>query len=39
MRKKAMAASMADADAMVDACERNGVFFNLGTNRRWDRGI
>ena len=36
--EKAMAASMADADAMVDACERNGVFFNLGTNRRWDRG-
>ena len=36
--EKAMAASMADADAMVDACERNGVFFNLGTNRRWDPG-
>jgi predicted dehydrogenase len=37
--EKAMAASMADADAMVEACESNGVFFNLGTNRRWDRGF
>ena len=37
--EKAMAASMADADAMVEACERNGVSFNLGTNRRWDRGF
>ena len=36
--EKAMAASMADADAMVEACEANGVFFNMGTNRRWDRG-
>ncbi|MDP6039226.1 MAG: Gfo/Idh/MocA family oxidoreductase [Candidatus Latescibacteria bacterium] len=36
--EKAMAASMAGADAMVEACERNGVFFNMGTNRRWDRG-
>ena len=37
--EKAMAASMADADAMTEACESNGVFFNLGTNRRWDRGF
>ena len=37
--EKAMASSMADADAMVEACESNGVFFNLGTNRRWDRGF
>ena len=37
--EKAMAASMPDADAMVEACESNGVFFNLGTNRRWDRGF
>ena len=37
--EKAMAASMADADAIVEACEANGVFFNLGTNRRWDRGF
>ena len=37
--EKAMAASMPEADAMVEACESNGVFFNLGTNRRWDRGF
>ena len=36
--EKAMASSMAEADAMVEAIERNGVFFNLGTNRRWDPG-
>jgi predicted dehydrogenase len=34
--EKAMAASLAEADAMVEALERNGVFFNLGTNRRWN---
>ena len=34
--EKAMAASMAEADAMVAACEQKGVFFNIGTNRRWD---
>jgi predicted dehydrogenase len=33
--EKAMAASLAEADAMVEAMERNNVFFNLGTNRRW----
>ena len=37
--EKAMAASMDDADAMVEAVERNGAFFNLGTNRRWDPGF
>jgi len=37
--EKAMAASMPEAEAMVAACENNGVFFNLGTNRRWDRGF
>ena len=37
--EKAMAASMAEADAMVEAVERNGVFFNLGTNRRWHPGF
>ena len=37
--EKAMAASMAEADAMVEACEKNGVFFNLGTNRRYDSGF
>lgn len=36
--EKAMAASMAEADEMVEAVERNGAFFNLGTNRRWDPG-
>ncbi|MEX1020392.1 MAG: Gfo/Idh/MocA family oxidoreductase [Litorilinea sp.] len=34
--EKAMAASLAEADAMVEALERNDVFFNLGTNRRWN---
>lgn len=34
--EKAMAASLAEADAMVEALERKGVFFNLGTNRRWN---
>ena len=33
--EKAMSAALAEADAMVAALERNGVFFNLGTNRRW----
>ena len=37
--EKAMAASMDQADAMVESVERNGVFFNLGTNRRWDTGF
>jgi UDP-N-acetyl-2-amino-2-deoxyglucuronate dehydrogenase len=36
--EKAMAASLADADAMVEAVERNGVFLNMGTNRRWSPG-
>jgi len=37
--EKAMAASMAETDAMVEAVERNGVAFNLGTNRRWHTGF
>ena len=37
--EKAMSASMDEADAMVEAVERNGVAFNLGTNRRWDTGF
>ena len=37
--EKAMAASMDDADAIVEAVERNSVFFNLGTNRRWHTGF
>ena len=36
--EKAMAASMQDADAMVEAVERNGVHFALGTHRRWHSG-
>jgi predicted dehydrogenase len=36
--EKAMAASMAEAEAMVAAVERNKVVFNLGTNRRWHPG-
>ena len=34
-----MAASMDDAQAMVEAAERNNVVFNLGTNRRFYRGF
>lgn len=37
--EKAMAASLAEADAMVDTVERHGVAFNLGTNRRWHPGF
>ncbi|MSP12024.1 MAG: Gfo/Idh/MocA family oxidoreductase [Chloroflexi bacterium] len=33
--EKPLAASMAEADAMVEAVERNHVVFNMGTNRRW----
>ena len=33
-----MAASVDEADVMVAACEEHGVFFNVGTNRRWDPG-
>lgn len=33
--EKALAASLAEAEAMVAAVERNGVVFNMGTNRRW----
>ena len=34
--EKAMAASMAEADAMVEALEGGGAILNLGANRRWD---
>ncbi len=37
--EKAMAASLQEADAIVEAVERNGVVFNLGTNRRWNTGF
>jgi predicted dehydrogenase len=33
--EKAMAASLREADAMVEAVERSGAAFNLGANRRW----
>ena len=33
--EKAFSASLAEADAMVAALERNNVYLNLGTNRRW----
>ncbi|MSP14729.1 MAG: Gfo/Idh/MocA family oxidoreductase [Chloroflexi bacterium] len=34
--EKALAASMDEADAMLEAVERNHVYLNMGTNRRWD---
>ena len=34
-----MAASMQDANAMVEAAERNNVVFNIGTNRRFYNGF
>ena len=37
--EKAMAASLAEADAMVQAVEANRVAFNMGTNRRWHTGF
>ena len=37
--EKAMSASMEEADAMVKAVEKNGVACNIGTERRWDRGV
>ena len=36
--EKALSATMREADAIVEAVERNGVAFNLGTQRRWDPG-
>ncbi|MSP14728.1 MAG: Gfo/Idh/MocA family oxidoreductase [Chloroflexi bacterium] len=33
--EKALAASMDEADAMLEAVERNHVYLNMGTNRRW----
>ena len=37
--EKAMAASMQEAEAMVNALEANGAILNLGTNRRWGPGF
>jgi predicted dehydrogenase len=36
--EKAMACSPAEADAMVEAVETQGVKFNMGTLRRWSSG-
>ena len=33
------AASIAQADMAIAACRQNGVFLNLGTNRRYDVGF
>ena len=33
--EKPLCCSMAEADAMVEACEKHGVAFNLGANRRY----
>jgi predicted dehydrogenase len=33
--EKALSASLAEADAMVEALERNGAVLNMGVNRRW----
>ena len=36
---KALCATMAEADTIVEACEKNGVFLNLGAQRRWHGGF
>ena len=36
---KPLCASMEEADAMVNACEKHGVKFNLGTQRRFSPGF
>ena len=35
--EKALCASMSEADAIVEACERNNAVLNIGTQRRWSR--
>lgn len=37
--EKGMACSLAEADAMVEAVERGGAKFNMGTLRRWHPGV
>ena len=37
--EKALCATTGEAEAIVDAVERNGVVFNMGTGRRWDSGF
>ena len=36
--EKALAASLAEAETMMQAAERHRVFLNMGTNRRWAPG-
>ena len=36
--EKALCATMDEAEAIVEAVERNDVVFNMGTNRRWHPG-
>ena len=36
--EKPLTSSLAEAEAMAQAVERNGVAFNLGANRRWAAG-
>lgn len=37
--EKPLCASVAEAAALVEAVERRGVAFNMGTNRRWSPGF
>jgi len=37
--EKPLAASLAEADAIVAAVETRGIVFNMGTNRRWHPGF
>ena len=37
--EKGMAPSLGEANAMAEACQRNGVVFNLGTLRRFNPGF
>ena len=37
--EKALCASMSEADAIVEACERNNAVLNIGTQRRWSPGF
>ena len=37
--EKALCASMQEADALVEAVERNGAVLNMGTQKRWQPGF
>lgn len=37
--EKALCASMDEAEAIRKACQDNGIFLNMGTNRRWHTGF